>query len=314
MMDRWQEKLQVMEPIPLTEPFDSPDFCYQVKWDGVRILALVSSGKVLLRNRHNQERTRQYSEFQQLAELVSAHDALLDGEVIALKNGHPSFPTIMRRDQSRNDATIKYLQGIISVNYMVFDLLALNGRSLLDKTLQYRQEKLLQILTCGGNVNAVENFNDGPALYNITSSMNLEGIVAKRYDSHYISGKKHQAWFKIKHHQTITCVIGGYTLRGSQINSLLLGVYQESELRYIGKASTGLSSDEKNILTEQLSPLQTQESPFINFPDSTKSGIHFIFPVPGVIVEFLEWTEQLNLRAPVIKGFKPVPLENCTLI
>ncbi|MEN6461790.1 MAG: DNA ligase, partial [Syntrophomonas sp.] len=99
-----------MEPIPYPEPFDNEDYIYQVKWDGVRILAFINQNEVQLLNKHNHVRTVQYPELSVLSQQIKGQRAILDGEVVVLKNGKPSFPSVMRRDLSANSPTIKYMQ------------------------------------------------------------------------------------------------------------------------------------------------------------------------------------------------------------
>lgn len=304
--------LSVMEPISLPEPLIDPDFIYQVKWDGVRMLAAIDRGKITLINRRQHVRTAQYPELQELAHLVSAADAVLDGEVIVLKDGKPSFPAVLSRDNSSTRQAIAHLSQLMPATYMVFDLLYLNGESLMSEPLVYRSAQLSRILHGDGVVNIVEDFRDGKALFEGTRVTGLEGIVAKNNQSNYQPGKKHRSWFKIKHQQSLYCLVGGYSTRNGMVNSLLLGIYQDSKLLYIGKASTGLTGEQKQIITEQLRPITISVSPFNNLNSSSKNTT-FVQPLLVVLVSFLEWTEQLSLRSPVIKGFATVNPRDCTL-
>lgn len=302
-----------MEPILIDKPMNEPEFIYQVKWDGVRMIAGVEDGKVILINKHQHIRTMQYPELHNISDYLSASRVVLDGEVIALHQGKPSFHSVMRRDSSRTQESIEYLKRLVPVTYMVFDLLLIDGKSLLNETLTTRSNKLYKILTNGENFHLVEDFNNGSELYDATRTMQLEGIVAKKITSSYHSGKKHQDWFKIKHHQSITCTVGGYTTRNNMINSLLLGLPEDDKLIYIGKAAAGLTTLHLQILTEQLPHLTIKESPFVNL--CTRSyAINFVQPVLQVMVEFLEWTEQGRLRSPVIKGFVTGTSRKITLL
>lgn len=302
MVEGFVQNLQIMEPILVSEPMDDPDFTYQIKWDGVRMLVGVEADKVLLINRRKHIRTLQYPELQVIPEHLQASSAVLDGEIVALKQGKPSFPTVMRRDSSRIPEAIRYLQGLVPVTYIVFDLLFVNGKSLLDEPLSARSLKLQNILTDADQIKIIEDFTDGPRLYEATKLHQLEGIIAKKRTSTYHSGKKHQDWFKMKHHQTLTCTVGGYSTRNNMINSLLLGLSEDEKLVYVGSAGSGLTAAHLQILTEQLPRLKIAQSPFTNYP-SLKGNEYFVHPVLQVRVEFLEWTEQASLRSPVIKGF-----------
>lgn len=302
MVENFIQNLPIMEPILVSEPMDDPDFTYQIKWDGVRMLAGIEPGKMVLINRRKHIRTLQYPELQAIPEYLKASSAVLDGEVIALKQGKPSFPTVMRRDSARIPEAIRYLQRLVPITYIVFDLLFLDGKSLLDEPLSARSLKLQNLLTNTEHIKIIEDFTDGPKLYEATKLHQLEGIVAKRYTSTYHSGKKHQDWFKIKHRQTITCTVGGYTTRNNMINSLLMGILEDDKLIYVGSAASGLTASHLQILTEQLPRLRIEQSPFKNYPSRKGKG-YFVHPVLQTQVEFLEWTEQANLRSPVIKGF-----------
>lgn len=302
MLESFIRSIKVMEPILTEKPVYSSDFVYQVKWDGVRMLSAIEQGKVTLINRHQHLRPVQYPELDQLAEQIQAKSAVLDGEIIALKEGKPSFPSVMRRDSSHAKEAIDYLKTIIPITYVVFDLLYINGKSLINEPLHIRSDKLHQALKNNETLNVIEDFDNGHKLYQATKAHQLEGIVAKKRGSSYHAGKKHQDWFKIKHHQSVTCTVGGYTTKNNIVNSLLLGLQEGNKLTYIGKAATGLTSEHLEVLTEQMPRIAIKESPFANVR-FRPGEVHFVQPVLQVIVNFLEWTDQGNLRSPIIKGF-----------
>ncbi|MGI5922010.1 MAG: non-homologous end-joining DNA ligase [Syntrophomonadaceae bacterium] len=306
------ESFTVMEPVLHPEPFDDPDFIYQVKWDGVRILSFIKQNGVQLWNKRNHERSVQYPELQALDRQIKGWQAILDGEVVVLKNGKPSFPAVMRRDRSANQPTIEYMQKLLPIDYMVFDILSYEGKELLDYPLDYRQKLLADVLEPGERVHLVDNFSQGTGLFEAIKAQDLEGVVAKKPSSRYISGKHHKAWFKIKYRRQQNCVVGGYTLRGVTINSLLLGVFQDGRLMYCGKAGTGLNSAEWDELSRQLPHLEINASPFANLTEPGR-GFHFVIPQLAVKVEFAEWSEDIQLRSPVIKGFVDLSPEACVL-
>ncbi len=306
------EQFRVMEPVMHSAPFDSPDFLYQFKWDGVRMLAFLQEDKVKLVNKRGHERTLQYPEMQHLPQMVRARQAVLDGEIVVLKGGRPSFPTVMRRDQASQARTIEHLQHTLPINYMVFDILEADRELLLDKPLEYRQEQLRQKITNNDFLQLVEDFSQGVALFNSVCAMGLEGIVAKRRQSHYIPGKRHRDWLKVKCRLKQNCLIGGYTLRGRVVNSLLLGVYQDNRFLYVGRAGSGLTSEQQEVLSSGFPPLRRDKSPFENLSHHP-AGCYFVEPHLGVRVEFQEWTEEMHFRAPVIKEFAVLTPAECTI-
>ncbi|MGS0744860.1 non-homologous end-joining DNA ligase [Syntrophomonas erecta subsp. sporosyntropha] len=295
--------IKPMEPLPLDKVFDQPDFIYQVKWDGVRMLAYITSGQVQLVNKRQHLRTAQYPELQKLIRLVDGQEVILDGEIVVLQNGKPSFPAVMRRDLSGPDRAKSMLQQL-PINFMVFDLLYLAGKDLCSTPLKERQQQLNKILHTDETILLVDNFPRGSDLFAAVKAQDMEGIVAKRHNSCYTQGKHHHDWFKIKYRRIQTCVIGGYTCRGKLINALLLGIYRDKELYYVGKVGSGLKSAEWLLLTTELPKILTRQSPFCNLPVHRKmADFYFIEPRLQAQIEFAEWTEKLTLRSPVIKGF-----------
>ncbi len=301
-----------MEPVPWPEVFDDPDWLYQVKWDGVRILSLWSAGGVRLLNRKGAERSAQYPE---LACLSSAFPAgtLLDGEIVVLNGLKPSFNLVLRRDLARRVDVIRARARQWPALYAVFDLLYLRGQDMRSSPLEERQMALRQIWP--GNVpslHLVESFSEGTKLFAAVGEQGLEGIVAKRRSSSYIPGKKSDAWRKVKHWRYASCVVGGYTLRAGQPSALLLGLYDDSRLIYVGRAGSGLGNGDWQALDFFLLAAQRQESPFWQPPRLTDYEIRWVEPKLAARVKFMEWSAALKLRSPVVLGFQPADSEQCS--
>jgi len=292
---------QVMEPVSCERVFEREEYLYQVKWDGVRMLAFVQDGRVTLINKRHHERTLQYPELQGLPECAAVQNAILDGEIVVFKGGKPSFPSVMSRDNLRDTARIERVQGSLPVNYMVFDLLHLDGKDLTDQPLEERQYLLRSRIAPGAWLHLVEDFAEGISLFDSICHLDMEGIVAKQRQGRYIGGKRHRDWFKIKYRRQTTCLVCGYTLRGTVVNSLLLGWEQNSQLLFVGRAGSGLNSSQEEILSRYLPGQEIAQSPFVNL-SRRPAGYHFVEPVLRAEVEFAEWTEDLHLRAPVIKN------------
>lgn len=306
-----------MEPILHPQAFDSNDFIYQVKWDGVRMLAYINGKEVRLINKRMNERTLQYPELQELAGLVNGRPTVLDGELIVLKGGRSSFPSILRRDLSKSRSAITAVGKILPADYMVFDILLHDGRDLTQLPLMERKKVLTDVIGEGlPRVHVVEDFHEGKSLFAAIQAQDMEGIVAKRKTSRYLEGKKHREWLKIKYRRSLCCIAGGYTVNAEQqMNSLLLGLYQGDQLLYIGRASSGISPSEWEALTSVLPNLKIDHTPFADFPFPGRRGISeykFTEPVLTLQVEYAEWTDNRHMRSPSIKGFTSCPPEQCT--
>lgn len=303
---------KVMEPINYPTAFNNSDYIYQVKWDGVRILSFIDGEQIRLINKHQRDKTLQYPELHRLSDSINAHSAILDGELVVMKNNRPSFPLIMCRDRSMKKETIKDLQTRIPVNYMLFDILYLDGKDLRNMKLTDRRQVLEDIIIHEDFLHLLDNFNEGESLFNSVKSMGLEGIIAKKSSSLYKAGKLHHEWWKIKCWRSQNCMVGGYTVKANKVNSLLLGVYRDEEFTFAGRAASGLGYKDLDILSKELPLIEIKHSPFANLPDSVK-GYHYVKPLLGLEIEFLEWTEKLHFRSAIIKGFKQLNAQQCTV-
>ncbi|WP_020614980.1 RNA ligase family protein [Paenibacillus daejeonensis] len=301
------------EPVRYDEIPTGSEWTYQLKWDGVRILAYHQPGDSRLFNRHLRERTDQFPEL--LPSFLHAQDYIVDGEVIALAaDGKPSFHEVMRRDGIRRLARVPSLIYEVPVTYMIFDLLWLNGQSLMDRPLSERQALLAEHLIPTSTIQPVQSHPNGEALFQVVRQHNLEGIVCKRLDSLYRPDGKDDRWVKVKNYGDIIAVIGGYTTRDGVVNSLLSGIYQDGKLYFIGKVGTGkLTAEDWRHLTKIVSSIATETSPFANqHPDMR--GANWIIPKLTAKIQFTEWRwhEGRTLRHPSLQAFVEVPPESCT--
>jgi len=291
-----------MEPASYPEPFDSSRYYFQVKWDGVRMLAFVLSGEIKLQNRKGNDKTRQYPELQHLKNVFARSEAVLDGEVVAIRDGKPSFPAVMERDTSQNEYRINKLSRHCPVTYCIFDILFLDGEEITSLAFQKRYQVLQQVFSrISAPLYLNENFSRGVALFHRIEERSWEGIVAKEKDSPYVTGGKSPYWLKIKPVRILTAIAGGITLKQGRINAILLGVYKGKGLLYIGKVGSGLSQRHMAQLREQLEFLRQEEPAFIN-PPRLKEVV-WMAPRLTMEVKFAEWTEDLMLRSPVFNKF-----------
>jgi len=290
-----------MEPILHPEAFDDTNWTAQVKWDGVRCLAYLDGGACRLFNRKLYERTLQYPELQSLIKTSRTPAAVFDGEIIVLKEGKPSFSSILRRDWATNPANIKAALKKLPVCYMVFDIIRCGDRDLTGLPFNERQELLSGQIVETEYVRLVENFTGmGAQLFTAVTAENMEGVVLKKNDSPYIIGKKSNYWLKVKAMRRQLCHIGGFTQTQAGLRSLLLGVEEAESLIYAGRASIGLKDSDLRALHDFLSPFLIEKTPFKNPPRISGVSLQWVDPRFTAEIEFLEWTDDLQLRHPKI--------------
>lgn len=276
------------------------------------MLAIIERDSVHLRNRQAAERTEQYPELQRLTGLVPA-GTVLDGEIVVLQQGKPSFHSVIKRDLARQPAAIAHRRRSLPVTYAVFDILYHSGDDVRRRSLSQRQV-LLEELNLDGvdGLHVVQNFPSGIRLFEAVRDQGLEGIVAKRLDSSYIPGKKSDAWRKVKHLRHALCAVGGYTARQGIPSGLLLGLYDENDLVYVGSVGSGLTQADWQDLLPFLKQAETAASPFTVPPVIRQREVHWVHPILGVDVSFMEWSAGMRLRSPVLKGFGLASTEECS--
>lgn len=286
----------------------------QIKWDGVRMLSYYDGSNTQLINRRGNHRTAQYPELTDVSTYCRADSVILDGEIIALKEGKPSFHEVMRRDSLKNGSTISVVRYQVPVIYMIFDILFYNGQSTMDQPLFSRQQLLSDILLPHPHVQAVPSYTDPAELFAAAQSQSLEGIVCKDINSTYAPGGKDKRWQKRKIISDITAVAGGVTFRDGIVNALLLGLYDDKgNLHYIGHAGPGkLTVQDKRDLTAEVQHLKIDQMPFTADPQRGK-GAFWIKPKLVFKVHFLEWNTSGTLRQPVTQARVDLAPESCTM-
>jgi len=304
-----------MEPVSQSIVPEGAGYIHQVKWDGVRMIAHVGRESVKLHNRKLRERTEHYPEMSRLKDIVKG-EAILDGEMVTLKNGKPNFPLILERDLlsaagSSGAKRVKAAAAKVPVFYMIFDIVYHNGENLTTRPLRERQERLHEIVREDSVVQLVESFTDGAALFAVIKGEKMEGIVSKEIDARYFSGRKNPAWLKIKVRQRQLVMIGGYTIKHGQPNALLVGVYHQGKLLYAGRVATGMSNRDWSQITPFLLSTQRATPPFTGASPSKEK--YWVDPTLVALIEFQELTEDLRMRQPVIKGFTRDKPEDCVL-
>lgn len=298
------ELVRPMEPIRVKQPFDDPRFVFQLKWDGIRLLALHRGpGDTRLYTKQLRDRTAQYPEVVAAVQAVCGdRPALLDGEAVLYRDGRPWFPDVLRR-ASLGPAAAATAARERPVQYAVFDVLHWDGETLLSAPLEQRTE-LVAANVKGPGLVAVDSVRGkGTALFQLVEAQRWEGIVAKRAGSPYVPGGKSPLWQKCKRSMRHLFAVIGCTWRGQQAASLLLGGYRDGVLLYCGRAGTGLTAAEWGQIGAycRAAPPLRAPGPWPRRLDGAEAL--WVEPQLTVWIEFLEWTEALQVRHPVIAGF-----------
>jgi bifunctional non-homologous end joining protein LigD len=301
MIEHVEHKIVPMEPQSGLLHQEKQGYCYQVKWDGFRLLAYGKNKNVYLQGRSLQEKTCLYPELFVLPELVRGNTFLLDGELVAFQEGRPDFYSLMQRERT---VACNHIIGKVPVTYMVFDLLLLDGRWLLEEAWEERQALLHKSVVEDGPLHLTPSFEDGAGLLEAVRAKGLEGIVAKKKGSPYIPGpRKSSYWLKTKVEQQLLAFVGGLSFKYEQPSSLLLGLEQgDKKLQYIGSVSSGLGRRELTRWYEWGLQHRSPHPPFSNPPHSSGKKTIWMEPLHQVKVIFNEWTPGLKLRAPRVSG------------
>jgi bifunctional non-homologous end joining protein LigD len=282
---------------------DGPEWLFEVKWDGMRLLADVADGRVRLSSRSERDVTANFPELAALTAL--APDVLLDGEVVLLENGVPSFAALA--DRMHGPVAPRIAQAR-PVTFMVFDVLRLYGVPLLERPFAERRGTLERLDLASIPVLSLSpTYTDGAALLEVTRQRGMEGVVAKRRDGVYRPGRRSPTWTKVTHRHSQACLVGGWRPErssASRIGALLLGVPDGAGLRYVGRVGSGLAGERvQRVLRERLSPVPAP--PFAGpLPRAETVGARWCEPLTVVEVSHTGWTEAGRLWHPVFRGVR----------
>jgi bifunctional non-homologous end joining protein LigD len=293
-------------------------WAFEVKWDGVRALAFVD-GEVELRSRRGEDITRRYPELAGLAGALEGRSATLDGEIVCLEDdGSPSFHRLQRRMVLASESESRHRVSSEPVTYIVFDLLHLDGRSLLEERYAERRRLLLELGLDGPHWRMpAHHLGDGEELLTAARARHLEGLIAKRLASPYRPGRRSADWLKLALRRRQDLVIGGWHpgegTRNGRIGSLAVGSWdatpeeasrlgREQLLVCAGAVGSGLTERALEELGDRLGSLRRGSSPFA--VGSPKRETRFCEPEVVCTVEFNRWTQEGTLRAPSYKGLR----------
>ena len=298
----------------IDEPFDGPDWLFEIKWDGYRAVAFIENGKLRLVSRNQNELTQRYPELKDLPKFVHAKTAVLDGEVVALdEQGRASFSLMQQRTGFRPGGRRGATNADVPVLYYAFDLLYLDGYDWRKVPLEERKKKLASLLDTGDAVRYSDHYeNQGKALFEMARAKGLEGILAKKRDSIY-QERRSTEWLKIKIRHRLEAVIGGYTEpEGSRAHfgSIVLGLYDKQErLIHVGQAGSGFNQKSLAEIWKMLKKRETKQNPFYGEVEALRK-VYWVKPELVAEIEYAEWTDGASkgsgpkLRAPVFLGLR----------
>ena len=288
---------------------ESEEWAFEMKWDGIRVLATVraattdSAGVVILSSRNGHDMTNTYPELAELAACVDV-DCVLDGEIVALgSGGRPDFGRLQRRMSLTQDRDIDRERGRTPVHVMVFDVLSANGDSLLKTPYLTRREQLNELITEGESVHVPMAFEGSvDEAMDASQELKLEGVMAKRTGSTYLSGRRTRTWAKLKHASTRDVIIVGWRTgqgeRSDSFASLLLAAHGKDGLVYLGRVGTGFDEHQLQALRRQLDRLARKTAP-VQVPAAESRDANWVRPSLVGEVQYGGITDAGRLRHPV---------------
>jgi bifunctional non-homologous end joining protein LigD len=295
-----------MENLAVNKLPKGADWTYEIKLDGFRVEAIRLKDHAVLYSRHGKLLTSQFPQIARELEKSMPLDTVLDGELVALnEEGRPRFNLLQN-----------YRSGSSPLMYFVFDILIHKGTDVTKLPLSERRALLTSAVKGSEHVQVAAWTGDLEGLERFVRETKLEGIVAKRADSFYVSGGRSGSWVKLRFDRRQEFVIGGYTPSHLGVDALLVGFYRGSELRFAGSVRAGLNPPMRRSVHDQIKGLETGKCPFVNLPDRRLGawghGITaekmkdcvWLKPTMVAEIEFAEWTPDERLRHTAFVGLR----------
>lgn len=289
------------------QAFSRRGWVFEIKYDGVRVIAERRGEEVRMLGRSGEDITARYPEIAEALRGLAVEQIVLDGEIVAYdESGRPSFGRLQKRMLISRPRDVAAMMARVPVRAVFFDCLALEGHDLRKLALTDRKECLARALPPAGVVQAGDHVAEhGEAFFEAANEMGLEGIIAKRGDSPY-TGKRSADWIKIKGQRRQEFVIGGYTDPrggGRHFGALHVGVYEDGKLRHVTRVGSGFDDATQDIVWRQLQPLARKESPYVGSGPNGRVD-HWVEPQLVCEVRFTEWTADGGLRHPIFMGMR----------
>ncbi len=300
-----------IEPMLATlaaKPFSDPDWLFEIKWDGFRVQAVLADRAVRLWTRNLKDGATYFPRLLTPPTWIEASQAIVDGEVVALDAaGRPDFGLLQER---LGDASAP---GLV---FQAFDLLYLDGRSLLNVPLEDRKRLLQSVLRPHPRVRfATHVIGEGSAFYEAAEAQGLEGIIAKLRRSRYEPGRRSAAWLKLKIRPEQELVVGGWTPgegNARDLGAVVVGVYEDGRLRFAGKVGSGFDGRTRRLMRERLATLEADVVPFDPPPPRDYRGrwggdlrdVHWVRPEIVIRASLGGWSRDEMVRQAAFKGFE----------
>lgn len=295
-----KERPDVIQPMLCTlikQPFVDANYLFEVKWDGYRIIAHCVEGTVKLMSRGGEDYTRKYPGVVAALKKLKV-DCIIDGEVVFLNNeGKPDFDSLQRVNGQK-----------ASVFYYAFDLLWLKEENMMGYPLVKRKEALQEIVDDNAIIKYSDHFDDGLLLFEHVKKIGMEGIIAKRKDSHYVPNDRSKKWLKITIDQRQEFVIGGWveSEKRNTFRTLLFGVYDDQgNLKWKGHAGGGYKERDMPRILDKLKAIEVDENPFDTDVEYSEGKPHWVKPELVANIKFATTTRAGKIRKPAIfLGFR----------
>jgi bifunctional non-homologous end joining protein LigD len=303
------QKIEPMFATLATKPFDDEDWLFEIKWDGFRVQAVVDAGKVRILTRNLNDAATYFPRLLgSPSRWIEAQQAVIDGEVVAVDDdGKPDFSLLQTKlgDKEAN--------GLL---YQAFDLLYLDGRSLLDVPLEDRKRLLRSVLKEHPRVRFASHVvGEGITFFEAAHKLGVEGMVAKLRRSRYEPGKRTGAWLKIKIRPEQELVVGGWTPgsgNARDLGAMAVGVYEDGKLQFAGKVGSGFTAAIRADLLRRLKPLVREDPPFDPAPPKDYRGrwggdlreVTWVEPEIVIRAEIGGWTRDGQVRQTAYKGIE----------
>ena len=283
------------------------DWVHEVKWDGMRVLVEVRDARLRLWSRNENDVTVSFPELADVG-VLAGREVLLDGEVVAMSDGLPTFGALADRMHVSNAARARTLATTKPVTLIVFDVLRLDDRDLTGEPWEVRREVLESLDLGSAHWQVPPVYDDGAMLLQATEEQGLEGILSKRRSSTYQAGRRSKDWLKFPHRPTLSYVVGGWrheTDSASRLGAVLVGTPGPQGLSFRGRVGSGLTGKAAERLLGLLRPLEVESSPFCDeVPRVDAVGTTWVRPEVVVEVAALGVTNGGRLRQPSFQGIR----------
>ena len=290
-MSLWNKDIKPMLLGEVEEVFDSKEYLYEVKYDGIRVLVFVSKDKVVIRSRYGIDITGLFPEMKVLCKMVKGN-VIFDGEIIMLDNNKVSFSKLQKRIHLKNKKTIEFLSKTNPIIFICFDVIY-EGKDLINLSLLERKYVLSNYKDNDVFIKSTYVIGDGTKLFNAIKKLDMEGIVAKKINSKYLVNERSDNWLKIKNYKSGNFIILGYINKEeSHVISLVLGEHLNKKIVYVGKVILG----KKRNLADKILKMKKSKA-VVKIKDK---DVIFIKPEIKCLIKYLERTENGLLRQPFV--------------